>query len=595
VRLDGVLDRGWNSYMDKAAAGITPDPRPPSGSPAPARDLRDSLVGILGADSAAEALDALRNAALFDVPPTLVWIGADGALRALSPREAEPPAVRPKALAAGEIRQIRTSGGKALALGLPVGAGALIACDLSDVPPREEVVELVEAFARVAARELRSDAVAAELEAQRRRSEESEALHTLGLAAHRSLDPDEVLGLIARFARSLLGANYVTVHILEGERVATAASAGLRTARDPGASDPFAARVVSERRPLTGAEAEECFANPACFHVAEGMRTALGVPLSLFGQTFGALVVGYRRGCDLSPRDTRLALTLAGHAAVAINNAKLHRTIADRSAELEQAYAELRRSSEEKERFFASMSHELRTPLNAIVGYHSLLLDEIRGPLVDGQRAYLENADRATKTLLTLVNDVLDLSKIEAGKIDVNAIRMDVRAALDTLMATIRPLADSKSIDVLVEVEPGAEKLMTDPDRLHQILLNLLSNAVKFTDAGSVRVKVRRSDARDAIEIRVSDTGPGIPPEDHERVFQEFEQIHGPGSREGTGLGLAIARKLARRLGGDLSLESSPGTGSTFIIRLPPADPVAGTGIATAGGSIDHPRSTGEA
>ncbi|HEX8359857.1 MAG TPA: histidine kinase dimerization/phospho-acceptor domain-containing protein, partial [Longimicrobium sp.] len=316
------------------------------------------------------------------------WMGSEGEVRGAWPAGSLPHA--------SGTRSLRLRAGGTLVL----GAGAW-----GDV----DWAPLAEAFGRVAARAEELRRAEAERDELRQRAEESEALHVLGLAANRTLDPDEVLALVARFARALLGAHYVTVNTATDGSVRTTASVGLR-AHGGGEDDPFADRVAALGKPLV-LEGAEAAAEP--FHAAEGMDAGLGVPLSLFGETFGALVIGYRRAYRPAPRDVRLALTLAGHAAVAIGNARLHRALAERGGELERANEELRWSTEAKDRFFASMSHELRTPLNAILGYNALLLDGVVGQLPPESLAFLQRAQRATENLLYLVNDVLDLSKME--------------------------------------------------------------------------------------------------------------------------------------------------------------------------------------
>ncbi len=390
------------------------------------------------------------------------------------------------------------------------GEQVLGACPVGSVPPAHETrsfplrgggalvlagrwgeadwAPLADAFGRVAARAEELSRAEAERDELRQRAEESEALHVLGLAANRTLDPDEVLALVARFARALLGAHYVTVNTATDGTVRTTASVGLR-AHSGGEDDPFADRVAALGKPLV-LEAAEAAAEP--FHAAEGMEAGLGVPLSLFGETFGALVIGYRRTYRPAPRDVRLALTLAGHAAVAIGNARLHRALAERGGELERANEELRWSTEAKDRFFASMSHELRTPLNAILGYHDLLLDGVVGAIPDGPRGFLERAQRATRSLLLLVNDVLDLSKLAAGKMDIVAHPVRLVAVVDEAVSTIEPMAAARGIGVEVLPAPALPLVQTDAERLRQILLNLLSNAVKFTDRGGSPCPCRR-------------------------------------------------------------------------------------------------------
>ncbi|CAA9297076.1 MAG: hypothetical protein AVDCRST_MAG68-78 [uncultured Gemmatimonadetes bacterium] len=466
------------------------------------------------------------------------WVGAGGEVCAAWPAGSAPP---------DGARSFPLSGGGTLVLAGEEGDASAAA----------------EAFGRVAARAEQLRRAEAERDELRQRAEESEALHVLGLAANRTLDPDEVLALVARFARALLGAHYVTVNTATDGSVRTTASVGLR-AHTGGEDDPFAHRVAGMGKPLV-LEGAEAAAEP--FHAAEGMQAGLGVPLSLFGETFGALVIGYRRAYRPAARDVRLALTLAGHAAVAIGNARLHRALAERGGELERANEELRWSTEAKDRFFASMSHELRTPLNAILGYQDLLLDGVVGAVPDGPRSFLERAQRATRSLLLLVNDVLDLSKLAAGKMDLVRHPVRVGAVVDEAVATIEPLAAARGITVEVLPAPSLPLLATDADRLRQILLNLLSNAVKFTDAGGVTVTMAAVD--EWVEVAVADTGYGIAAEDQERIFHEFEQIVGSARRGGTGLGLPISRKLARLLGGELRVKSTPGEGSVFTLRLP--------------------------
>lgn len=434
----------------------------------------------------------------------------------------------------------------------------------------------------------RISALEAERHDLRRRVEEGEALHTLGLAANRSLDPDEVLELVTRLTRTALGATYVTVSTTEQGSARTTATAGLRGV--PPEHDALADQVIEAGKTVKVGGGEALSPDDFPLHAAEGMIVGMGVPLSLYGDVIGALVLGYRRQIDLTPRHVRLALTLAGHAAVAISNARLHRALAMRTAEAERAYEELRWSAEAKERFFAALSHELRTPLNAILGYHSLILDGVAGEVAPGVEEFLTNSHRAARGLLHLVNDVLDLSKIEAGKVELHREQLGARELLMDAVAAVQPMADQKQLQLIVEPMEELPPLNTDVDRVRQILVNLLSNAIKFTDAGQISIGVelmtaglgRRAGDR-TFRIAVRDTGPGIPEADQERIFHEFEQIRGPSSHGGTGLGLPISRKLARLLGGELTVESGVGEGAVFVLSLPLESPEEqGTTIASA-------------
>ena len=548
-------------------------------------DLRDAILCIYessGPGPAVRALGAALRACGGE--PRAWWLARDGSVAASTGGAPLPPSIPPLAApgGAGEPLALPEDGGAAEALVIPLGEddGALVVtAPAGSFADRGGWDAVGAAFARVAARHRAYEQVEEERDTLRQRAEESEALHVLGLAANRTLDPDEVLTLVARFTRTLLGAHYVTVSTLDEGSIRTVAAVGLR-AQGP-ADDPFAARVAAARKPLTLQADASTGAVPEPFHAAEGMRVGLGVPLALFGETFGALVIGYRRPYELAPRDTRLALTLAGHAAVAISNARLHGALAQRTAELERANEELRWTTEAKDRFFASMSHELRTPLNSILGYHDLLLEGVVGTLEPQARAFLERAQRSTRNLLHLVNDVLDLSKIEAGKLELVIAPMRVRAIVDEAIATIEPLAAARQIAVESALWPPLPLVHTDADRVRQILINLLSNAVKFTDQGRVTLSASVVDAGAAlaptlaegahgwVEVHVADTGPGIAAENQERIFHEFEQIVGATARGGTGLGLPISRKLARLLGGELTVQSELGHGSVFTLRLP--------------------------
>ena len=546
-------------------------------------DVRDAILLVYDNSSPDAALRGAGGwlAACAGVR-NVVWLDPEGNTAGAWPEGAALPAPLAAAATGASQAFIRplagVGGGDGEALVAPLGDGAgvlVLTGPVGAFADAQAWEGFARAFAEVVERDRRFRQVVEERDLLRQRAEESEALHVLGLAANRTLDPDEVLTLVARFTRTLLGAHYVTVNTLADGRIRTVAAVGLHA--DAPADDPFAARVAEARKPLTLQADPASGAVPEPYHAAEGMCVGLGVPLALFGETFGALVIGYRRPYELAPRDTRLALTLAGHAAVAISNARLHGALAQRTRETERANEELRWTTEAKDRFFASMSHELRTPLNSILGYQSLLLEGVVGDVPAPARSFLERAQRSTRTLLHLVNDVLDLSKLQAGKLELVVVPARMRAIVEEALATIEPLAAARRIAVEVEPWPPLPAVHTDADRVRQILINLLSNAVKFTDEGRVTVSAAHGVgaaaadgvAHEWVELRVADTGPGIAPENQERIFHEFEQIVGATARGGTGLGLPISRKLARLLGGDLTVESELGHGSVFILRLP--------------------------
>lgn len=223
-----------------------------------------------------------------------------------------------------------------------------------------------------------------------------------------------------------------------------------------------------------------------------------------------------------------------------------------RAEEAERARAEIERLIASRSRFFAAMSHELRTPINAILGYNELILDGIYGPLAPKQAEGLGRAQRATGHLLELVNDVLDLSKIEAGKLEIEVETVSIPQLIEDLFATVRPLAEERGSGLKLIFDECVEPIVTDPRRVRQILLNLLSNALKFGQSNPVHVRCLNHES-DGILLEIVDQGVGIVPEDRERIFEEFVQLSSS-EQGGTGLGLPISRRLAELLGGSLVL-----------------------------------------
>jgi signal transduction histidine kinase len=293
-----------------------------------------------------------------------------------------------------------------------------------------------------------------------------------------------------------------------------------------------------------------------------GYRSVLAVPLLAEKQIMGALTVWRLKTGTFSPEVVNLLQTFATQSALAIRNAQLFR-------ELEEKGRELAVASRHKSQFLANMSHELRTPLNAILGYTELLLDSIYGELPGKARETMERIDRSGRHLLALINDVLDLSKIEAGQLTLSLAEYSLREIVQTVATAMEPLAATKSLALKVSVAPDLPVGRGDERRINQVLLNLVGNAIKFTDSGEVRVTAGVSDG--AFLVSVADTGPGIAPEDHERMFEEFQQADSSNTRKkgGTGLGLSIARRIIELHGGRIWVESAPGQGSTFFFTVP--------------------------
>jgi signal transduction histidine kinase/CheY-like chemotaxis protein len=255
--------------------------------------------------------------------------------------------------------------------------------------------------------------------------------------------------------------------------------------------------------------------------------------------------------------------------------AELEERVAARTRDLEAAQVELEarsRRGEEADRlksaFIANMSHEIRTPLNSVLALSQLLRDGVAGSLTADQRRYLEVIERNGQGLLHLINDILDLSRIEAGHIEIDAQNLDVAVQVEAVTDALGPLASAKGLDLAMLVPPDLPRVRADADRFRQILTNLVGNAIKFTETGQVRISAEVRD--DSVTLHVTDTGVGISDAYRDKIFEEFFQVDQTLVRRqgGTGLGLAIARRLARLMGGDISVESVPGKGSRFSLRL---------------------------
>ncbi len=239
---------------------------------------------------------------------------------------------------------------------------------------------------------------------------------------------------------------------------------------------------------------------------------------------------------------------------------------------LHEKNAELENANLAKDRFLASMSHELRTPLNAIIGFTGTLLMKLPGPLTSEQEHQLQIVDSSARHLLSLINDILDVAKIESGKVSISPEPVSIREIVNEVEEALRAMAQEKRLRFAIELPKHDVSITTDRRALHQILLNLANNAIKYTDRGSVRIMAEyRLEDSGPVEIRVIDTGIGIRPEDQIRLFQAFEQIDTTGTRrfEGVGLGLHLSRRLATLLGATLECTSTYGEGSTFLLTLP--------------------------
>jgi len=293
-----------------------------------------------------------------------------------------------------------------------------------------------------------------------------------------------------------------------------------------------------------------------------GRHALLAVPLLSEEHIVGGLVISRNAAGAFPIEVVELLKTFATQSALAIQNARLFREIADKSRQLEVA-------SQHKSEFLANMSHELRTPLNAIIGFSEVLTDRMFGELNEKQEEYLKDIYASGNHLLSLINDILDLSKIEAGRMELELADFHLPTALDNALTLVRERAGRRNITLQMSVDERLGEIRADERKIRQVVLNLLSNAIKFTPEGG-RIDVAAAPKDASVEISVSDTGIGIAPDDQEQVFEEFRQVGTAEKKaEGTGLGLTLCRKFIELHGGRIWVTSQVGVGSTFTFTIP--------------------------
>ncbi|MEO7270214.1 MAG: response regulator [Knoellia sp.] len=456
--------------------------------------------------------------------------------------------------------------------------GALVLWRNEVRPFAEREMSIVAAFAGQAALAINEVRLVQQLQAGRaelaRRVDQLEALSQVGDAVSSSLDADEVLATIVNHAVELSGTDGGSLVDLDEEtglfsvRTATGTSADvLQAMRDSRIhiDETLIGRACRERAPVQVEDLATAELDPhLSILYAAGWRSVVAVPLIRSEKIVGALVVRRKTPGAFSDETCDLLEAFATQSAIALTNARIHRQLEVQSAELAEA-------SRHKSEFLASMSHELRTPLNAVIGFSEVLLERMFGEINERQEDYLRDILSSGRHLLALLNDVLDLSKVEAGQMELDRTDFPVEVAITYALSMVRERALDHHIALRTEISPGLGLLNADELRFRQVLLNLLSNAVKFTaDGGSVVVAATR--LPDSLEVTVSDTGIGIAPADQERIFDSFQQgTRSARTVEGTGLGLTLTRRIVELHGGRVWVRSELAHGSTFGFSLPAA------------------------
>jgi len=495
--------------------------------------------------------------------------------------------------------------------GKPIGAFVLRRTEQR--PFTERQIELAKTFADQAVIAIENVRLFTELQQRTeelgRSVQRLQALGEVGQAISSTLDLQQVLATVVGRAVRLSGADNGTIYEFEEEtgRLVRRAVQGMsdREAQpfdDLGASAREVGRTlvgqaIAQRRPMQtpdaqGEEHAELYGGRAeQVYRSHGIRAVLAVPLLREGGVLGMIMLRRKSPGAFPPETVDLLQTLASQSAIAIQNARLF-------AELERKSLELEIASRHKSQFLANMSHELRTPLNAIIGFSEMLTKQMLGELTPEQLDVTQDVLDAGRHLLALINDILDLSKVEAGKMELELSTFSLAAALDMALTMVRERAAIGGIQLRSEIEPDLDEIEADERKIKQVLVNLLSNAVKFTPAGGdIRVRARRAGVRGQesgaggdvrrrpadsqlpspnldgglIEVSVTDTGVGIAPHDQPKVFEEFGQggTAEAVKKEGTGLGLPLAKRFVELHGGHMRLQSALGKGSTFSFTLP--------------------------
>ena len=478
-------------------------------------------------------------------------------------------------LARSMVRPIRT---------LQEGAARIGAGDLEqriEIKTGDELEALAEQFNTMSL-QLRESYAGLERKVEERTAELQETLahqrataSILGIIASSVEDTVPVFDAIARAAASVLQTARVQLVLVEQGMLHHVGGTGLNEDQRarlkalypaPLDSMTYNGQSIIEKRTIHIADVMADKNRPGIVkgvHEATGLRAVLVVPMISDGEAIGSITTSFTEPGEFTEKQIALLNSFAAQAVIAIRNARLFREIQDKSRQLEIA-------NQHKSDFLANMSHELRTPLNAIIGFSEVLVEKMFGEVNEKQLDYLQDIHSSGKHLLSLINDILDLSKIEAGRMELDVADFDLRSALENAITLVKERAQRNGITLGLEVDPSLGNFRGDERKFKQILLNLLSNAVKFTPEGG-KVSVAARPGANVVEFSVTDTGVGIAAGDQELVFEEFRQVGNDYTRkaEGTGLGLALTKRFVELHGGTIRLESVPGKGSTFTFTIP--------------------------
>jgi GAF domain-containing protein len=460
-----------------------------------------------------------------------------------------------------------------------VSIGAIMIRRTEVRPFSDKQIKLLETFAAQAVIAIENVRLFQELEARTRELARSvgelKGLGEVGQAVSSTLDLETVLTRIVSHAVQLSGTDGGAIYEYDeqSEEFLLRATDHMEEelinalrANPPRLGDGVVGRAAASREPVQVPNIlEERTYAPRMRQMLEhfGFRASLAVPLLREDRIIGGLVVRRKSTGEFRPEVIELLKTFATQSVLAIQNARLFREIEDKSRQIEAA-------NRHKSEFLANMSHELRTPLNAIIGFSEVLGERMFGELNEKQAEYTEDILSSGRHLLSLINEILDLSKVEAGRMDLELSKFDLPLAIDNARTFVRERAAKHGIGLDVTVDERLGDFVGDERKIKQVLLNLLSNAVKFTpEGGRIGIKARQADG--SVEISVSDTGIGIAPEDQPKIFEEFRQVGSDYAHkvEGTGLGLTLAKKFVELHGGKIWVESEVGKGSTFSFTLP--------------------------